>query len=83
MEFVFSRTALREFERMPEAVQRRIIEKLRFFVSTEQPLRNSKHLVDSAFGTWRFRVGDYRLICDVADERIIILKVGNRKNIYR
>ena len=34
---------------------------------------------------WKYRVGDYRLICDIQDERIVILvvRVGHRRNVYR
>jgi len=36
-------------------------------------------------GLWRYRVGDYRLICDIQDERITVLaiRVGHRKDVYR
>jgi mRNA interferase RelE/StbE len=34
---------------------------------------------------WRYRVGDYRLICDIQDEKItvLVLEVGHRKDVYR
>jgi mRNA interferase RelE/StbE len=34
------------------------------------------------FGTLRLRVGDYRVIFDVQGDKIIILKVGHRRNVY-
>lgn len=36
-------------------------------------------------GLWRFKVGDYRLICDIEDNTVTILVVlvGHRKNIYK
>ena len=34
---------------------------------------------------WKYRVGDYRLICKIEDDRLVVLvlRVGNRKEIYR
>jgi mRNA interferase RelE/StbE len=37
------------------------------------------------FGYWRYRVGDYRIICDIQDDEllIVVVKVGNRRAVYR
>ena len=34
---------------------------------------------------WKYRVGDYRIICRIADARItvVVVRVGNRKDVYR
>jgi len=36
-------------------------------------------------GLWRYRVGDYRVICEIQDAKVIVLvmKVGARREIYR
>jgi mRNA interferase RelE/StbE len=36
-------------------------------------------------GLWRYRVGDYRLICDIQDGKIniLVLELGHRKDVYR
>jgi len=36
-------------------------------------------------GLWRYRVGDYRLICDIQDEKItiLLLDLGRPKDVYR
>jgi mRNA interferase RelE/StbE len=36
-------------------------------------------------GLWRYRVGDYRLICDIQDQKItiLVLELGHRKDVYR
>lgn len=50
----------------------------------ENPRQHGKPLVANRIGQWRYRVGDYRLICEIQDEEItiLILEVGHRKNIY-
>jgi len=34
---------------------------------------------------WKYRVGDWRIICDIEDRRIVVrvLRVGNRREVYR
>ncbi|HTJ55929.1 MAG TPA: type II toxin-antitoxin system RelE/ParE family toxin [Nitrosospira sp.] len=34
---------------------------------------------------WRYRVGDYRVICDIRDNalRILVLTIGHRREVYR
>ena len=41
-------------------------------------------MVENKSGEWRYRIGDYRIICEIQDEKIIVLvlEVGHRKNIY-
>ncbi len=47
------------------------------------PLSQSKKLIDSRLGRYRYRIGDYRVIYDLNDDEIIILRVGHRREIYR
>lgn len=36
-------------------------------------------------GYWRYKVGDYRVICDIQDERLVVLviDIGHRSKVYR
>lgn len=48
------------------------------------PRQHGKGLVEDKGGQWRYRVGDYRLLAEIQDDRIIlILNVGHRRKIYR
>ncbi len=40
-------------------------------------------MTSSELGTYRFRMGDYRVIFDVDDNKIVVLRVGQRRDIYR
>ena len=44
-----------------------------------EPLRGNRS------GLWRYRVGDYRIICEIKDEKLIViaLAIGHRRQIYR
>ena len=50
-------------------------------VDCENPRVHGKGLVGDKSGQWRYRVGDYRIICEIKDEEIVILvlEVGHRK----
>ena len=51
----------------------------------ENPRYSGKSLIGSKTGLWRYRIGNYRVIADINDDRCIILalEVGHRKDIYK
>ena len=81
MEFVFSSKAQKDFKKLDISIQKRIkiftqeIEKL------ENPRSKGKSLAGNLKGFWRYRVGDYRLICEILDNELIIyaIKISHRK----
>ncbi|PJC33593.1 hypothetical protein CO048_02725 [Candidatus Roizmanbacteria bacterium CG_4_9_14_0_2_um_filter_35_15] len=81
--YVFKRQALKDFQKLPKDIQKRIIKKLDFFISSDNPLSFAESLVNFEIGEYRFRIGDYRVIFDVEDEKIIILTLGYRREIYK
>ena len=50
----------------------------------ENPRLHGKGLVENKSGQWRYRIGDYRVICKIQDKEIIVLvlEVGHRREIY-
>jgi mRNA interferase RelE/StbE len=49
----------------------------------EDPLNHAERLTESELGSYRFRVGDYRVIFDLEGDEIVVLRVGHRREIYR
>ena len=51
----------------------------------ENPRLHGKPLAGNRSGEWRYRIGDYRMIADIQDDRILILilEIGHRSKIYR
>ena len=49
------------------------------------PRQHGKSLTANRSGQWRYRVGDYRLIANIQDDKIVILilEIGHRRNIYK
>lgn len=60
----FNPKAVKELEKLPLKVRKRILKKLKFYSSQENPLKFAKKISDPRFGEYRFRIGDYRLIFD-------------------
>lgn len=76
----------KEFKKLDKYTQRMLkswIEKN--LMDCENPRQHGKSLVGNKKGQWRYRIGDYRLICDIQDNKMVILalSVGHRKEIYR
>ncbi|MCQ4638560.1 MAG: type II toxin-antitoxin system RelE family toxin [Anaerobutyricum hallii] len=75
----------REFKKLDKYTQRMIkawIEKN--LVGCENPRQHGKGLTANRSGQWRYRIGDYRLICEIEDHNLIILalSVGHRREVY-
>ena len=83
MNVVFSKSAALEFRKLSKNIQARVKAKLAFFSGQNNPLAFAKPMHDSDFGEYRFRVGDYRIIFDIINNSIFVLKVGHRREIYR
>jgi mRNA interferase RelE/StbE len=81
----FDRRAQQELRKLDAAVQVRIAKYLRQRIA---PLLDPRSLGAPLNGElknlWRYRVGDYRLICDIRDSGLLILvvHVGHRKDVY-
>ena len=82
MKILYARRAEKQFENLPRAVQKRIVEKMRFYAAQENPLKFAKHLTDYREGEFRFRIGEYRASFDVKKNTIYILKIGKRDKMY-
>ncbi|MDE5765319.1 MAG: type II toxin-antitoxin system RelE/ParE family toxin [Ruminococcus sp.] len=53
-------------------------------VDCENPRIHGKGLTANRSGQWRYRIGDYRLICSIEDNELIILalSIGHRRDVY-
>jgi len=81
--FEFKVKAAKELEKLPLQIRKRILKKLKFYSLQKNPLKFAEKLKDQRFGEYRFRIGDYRILFDIKNQKIIILKVGHRKDIYK
>lgn len=83
--FIFVSKFEKQFEKLDGYTQQIIkIWITKNIIECENPREKGKALVGNYKGQWRYRIGDYRLICQIKDDELIILalSVGHRKNIY-
>ena len=78
---VFTQRAVKDLERIDKETKDRIAIKLKDYIGN--PLKYGRKLIDSRIGTYRFRIGDYRVIFDIDGENLVVLRIGHRRNIYR
>ena len=81
----FTKQAKRMLKRLDPNISLRITGWVRENLEgCENPRAHGKPLHGNRKGEWSYRVGDYRLIADIQDDRIIILvtEVGHRREIY-
>ena len=70
---------------LDRTIQREILDYMDYRVATAKDPRDfGKPLRASKFGLWRYRVRDYRIICELQEKRLIVLVVaiGHRSTIY-
>ncbi len=75
----------KEFKKLDRYTQRMIkgwIEKN--LQSCQNPRLHGKGLTANRSGQWRYRIGDYRLLCQIDDGKLVILalSVGHRREVY-
>ena len=58
---------------------------MKHLTNCEDPRAYGKALSADIRGLWRYRIGDYRLLCSIQDDRLVILMltVGHRREVYR
>lgn len=79
-------TAKKQLAKMGHVEARRITDYLRKRIEpADDPREFGKALTGRLAELWRYRVGDYRIICQIEEERLIVLvlRVGHRKEVYR
>lgn len=83
----YDAAALKDLASMDKQVARRITSFMRERVSAlDDPRSIGEALKGSRLGAfWKYRVGDYRIIADIEDAavRVYVVRVGNRREVYR
>ncbi len=83
----FDPDAVKDLKKLDRPIQQRLIGFLKERIA---PLENPRSIGEALTGAargnyWKYRVGDWRIVCDIQDDRVVVrvLRVGNRKEIYR
>ena len=81
----FLESAKREIKKLDKRWQLAILDYLEDEIAgLDNPRNRGKALVGDKQGLWRYRVADYRIVCEIRDAELLIVAVtvGHRKNVY-
>lgn len=76
----------RELKKLDKYTQRMIVAWIdKNLVDCEDPRQRGKGLTANRSGQWRYRIGDYRIICVIEDDKLVILalNIGRRDEVYK
>jgi mRNA interferase RelE/StbE len=82
----FSKRADKQLSKMDPGIRRVVLAWLLKNVDgCEDPRAHGKGLTANRSGKWRYRVGDYRILCEIKDEELVVLaiEIGHRRDIYQ
>lgn len=83
----FDPDALQDLRRLDRPIQQRLVGFLKLRVAVlDNPRDIGEPLAGARLGNyWKYCVGDWRIICDIQDARIVVrvLRIGNRREVYR
>ena len=78
---VYTHRAIKDIDTLDTSVKRRIGKTLQRY--EQNPLAHAEPLKQSELGSYRFRIGDYRVVFDLEGPEIVVLRVGHRRDIYK
>jgi mRNA interferase RelE/StbE len=82
----YAETARKQLRKLEKLAARRIVD---FMDKRVAPSGDSRELGKALKGSlgdlWRYRVGDFRVLCDIQDRKltVLVLQIGNRREVYR
>lgn len=81
----FTPKAEKQLVKLDKPIQSQIVDYIDELSALDDPRARGKALVGDLAGLWRYRVGDYRLLCRLEDAvlLILVLEIGHRKDIYK
>jgi mRNA interferase RelE/StbE len=86
----YSQAAKRELQKLDKSVARRILDFMDERVAgqtagQQDPRVPGKALSGPLGDLWRYRIGDYRAICEIQDRtlKVLVLHIGHRREVYR
>ena len=83
---IYSKDFQKIFKKLDSSVQKLVASYIKHNLeNTDNPRNHGKALIGDKKGLWRYRIGNYRLIVEIQDNKLIILILtfGHRKDIYK
>ena len=85
MKIEYAPKAGKQFSSLDKPIQNRIKRYMSEIAALGNPRSRGKALSSNLAGLWRYRVGDYRILCRIHDDKLVItvIEIGHRSTVYR
>ena len=85
MKVILTETFKKQLKKLDAAISKRVLDYLEQIELLDNPRSRGKVLTSNLSGLWRYRVGNYRILCRINDDRLIItvIEIGHRSTVYR
>ena len=80
-QILYVKSVLKDTQKLDNVTKKRLKKKIEIYL--KNPLKYATKLISPALGTYRWRIGNYRVVFDLKDKQIIVLKIKHRREIYR
>lgn len=80
----YTKTATKALSKLDRPVQRRLVAALEAVIATGEPRARGKGLSGPLAGLWRYRIGDWRVVVDIQEDRMVVvaLDLAHRSTVY-
>ena len=84
MQIILASAAKKKLKKLDAIMQKRIASFFDELETLDNPRTRDRALVGNLAGFWRYRVGDYRIICEIVDSELVIyaIDITHRKDAY-
>ena len=85
MKVILTKASKKQLKKLDSSISKRILDYLEQLELIDDPRSRGKALTSNLAGLWRYRVGDYRILCRIHEDKLIItvIEIAHRSTIYR
>nr|WP_314994029.1 type II toxin-antitoxin system RelE/ParE family toxin [uncultured Treponema sp.] len=85
MKVILTDTFKKQLKKLDAAISKRVLDYLEQVELLDNPRSRGKALTSNLTGLWRYRVSDYRILCRIRDDELIItvIEIAHRSTVYR
>lgn len=85
MKVILTKASKKQLKKLDSSISKRILDYLEQLELIDNPRSRGKALTSNLAGLWRYRVGDYRILCRIHEDKLVItvIEIAHRSTIYR
>ena len=85
MKVILTKASKKQLKKLDSSISKRILDYLEQLELIDDPRSRGKALTSNLAGLWRYRVGDYRILCRIHEDKLVItvIEIAHRSTIYQ